>query len=156
MNSLFQNPHRVTNFIRRLPRIGLAFGSLQCPWWSWHFPWPRWSRSLWCQTGRGCRCHSGSIPALQQIPASRQCWRCVNPIKRAGGEIKKSYDRRQRGDGLEHADPMGLVTRSMLRCEYKWLMTYCKEWALFLIWSKLYKYEWKWAVTWLFLYYIRK
>lgn len=39
--------------------------------------------------------------------------------------MKRSYDWRRRGDGLEHGDPVGLVVGSMLGCEYKWLMAYC-------------------------------
>lgn len=113
----------VSDFITCLPHIDPASGSLQYPWWSWHFPWPRWSRFLWYRTNRGYRCRSGSTPALLRIPASRQCWQCVNPI-REQGEIKRSYGWKQRSDGLEHADPVGLVMRWMLGCEYKWLLTY--------------------------------
>lgn len=82
--SLYVSHPRGERLITCLPHIDPASGSLQYPWWSWHFPWPRWSRFLWYRTNRGYRCRSGSTPALLRIPASHQCWQCVNPIREQG------------------------------------------------------------------------
>lgn len=105
-----------------VPHTGPDSDSPRSPWWFWRSPWPRWSRCLWCPTGRGCRCRSGSTLARLRKPASHQCWQCVNPI-RERGEIKRSYGWRQRGDGLQHADPVGPVMRSVLQCDSNWQLT---------------------------------
>lgn len=120
-----------------VPHRGPTSGSQRCPWLSWHFPWPRWRRSLWCQTGRDCRCRFGSTPALLQRPASRQCWRCVNPFRKqqerlrevmAGGtdcwQISPSWPLR---GWLWYFPCTFLVMRSTLWYDCKWLWTY---WAL--------------------------